>query len=381
MFKHLIKIFILGMGLCSVNPAFAAPACRTNATFTQGIGGPTVTNLNFAASTGTLTNLVLEVNFVYLNAVKASAPLAGDFCALTYGQPGAQFRNGTFSLGTNYWTVTYGTPTKALASTDCSSVSYSYFTTTPNPFYLSWVENVTGGDTAKTKAEVFYYTVGNAYSSTSCRGTKFYIPLSIEYAIGPTNSLVVTPTLLYNLMGGCCGTGATTQNLITETGTDLTIRKLTSSCAVTAPSLYLGNLNPTVARTSGILGGVLKSTNVTLNCPNVWSGVNVTPTVTITDAGSAGNAGCNPINTAANGSSALVALYASSTILDSPAGRYCVSTYTDAGGTYTNTITFPTITSSTYSASKTLWAGLYSYPSAPSVGAVTSTLTLTVTYQ
>jgi hypothetical protein len=150
---------------------------------------------------------------------------------------------------------------------------------------------------------------------------------------------------------------------------------------VTATSLDLGTFTPTVTRTAGILGGVLKSTTVTLNCPNVYqAGVSITPTVTITDAGNPGNPGCAVSNSAANGSSAVVSLYTANTINDYPDGRYCVSKYTDQVGTYTNTITFPPITSSTYSASKTIWAGLYSYPNAPTVGPVTSTVTLTVTY-
>jgi len=150
---------------------------------------------------------------------------------------------------------------------------------------------------------------------------------------------------------------------------------------VTAPSLNLGTFKPDVTRTAGILGGVLKSTTVTLNCPNVYSqGVSITPTVTITDAGNPSNAGCPVSNSAANGSSAVVSLYTANTINDYPAGRYCVSKYTDAVGSYTNTITFPQITSAAYSESKTIWAGLYSYPNPPTVGPVTSTVTLTVTY-
>jgi hypothetical protein len=307
MFKHLIKIFILGMGLCCLTPAFAT-LCATSAKFTQGSGGPTVTNLNLTTSTGTITNLWLEINFDKFGAipVPATTPLAGDYCSLTYGQPGAQFRNGTFSSGTNYWTITYGVPTKGISNpTVCASTAYNYITTTPNPFSFHWLENVTGGNTAKTKAEVFYYTSGSNYSYL-CNNTKFYIPLSIQYAIGPTNALGFTATVLYNIVGGCCGTGQFVGSSYTKTGTDLIIRKMTGSCSVTAPSLDLGTFKPTVARTNGILGGVLKSTTVTLNCPNVyWPGVPITPKVTISDAGNAGNTSCNPINTAANGSTAL----------------------------------------------------------------------------
>jgi hypothetical protein len=157
---------------------------------------------------------------------------------------------------------------------------------------------------------------------------------------------------------------------------------MTGSCSVTAPSLDLGTFKPTVPRTNGILGGVLQSTNVTLNCPNVyWAGVSITPKVTISDAGNAGNTSCNPINTAANGSTALVSLFRSAAIDDTAAGRYCVSTV-NYNNSIINTMTFPQITSSTYTASKTIYAGLrYNVDgSSPSVGPVTSTLTLTVTY-
>ena len=382
MFKHLIKIFILGMGLCCLTPAFAT-LCATSAKFTQGSGGPTVTNLNLTTSTGTLTNLWLEINFDSFGALPTSSPLAGDFCSLTYGQPGAQFRNGTFSSGTNYWTITYGVPTKSISNpTVCASTAYNYITTTPNPFSFYWAENVTGGDTAKTKAEVFYYTSGSSYSYL-CNNTKFYIPLSIQYAIGPTNSLGFTATVLYNIVGGCCVTGQYVGSTYTKTGTDLIIRKMTGSCSVTAPSLDLGTFKPTVARTNGILGGVLQSTTVTLNCPNVyWPGVSITPKVTITDAGNAGNTSCNPINTAANGSNAFVALFTSATLDDLPAGRYCVYPAISQGYQFSNTMAFPSITSSTYSASVPIYAGLRYNDTAsnPSVGAVTSTLTLTVSY-
>jgi len=380
MFKHLIKIFILGMGLCCLTPAFAT-LCATSAKFTQGSGGPTVTNLNLTTSTGTITNLWLEINFDQFGALTTSSPLAGDYCSLTYGQPGAQFRNGTFSSGTNYWTITYGVPTKEISNPACASTAYNYITTIPHPFSFHWLENVTGGNTAKTKAEAFYYTSGSNYSYL-CNNTKFHIPLSIQYAIGPSNALGFTVTVLYNIVGGCCGNGDFNGSTYTKTGTDLIIRKMTGSCSVTAPSLDLGTFKPTVARTNGILGGVLKSTTVTLNCPNVYqAGVSITPKVTISDAGNAGNTSCNPSNTAANGSNAFVALFTSSTIDDSFAGRYCVSTV-DYNNNIINTMTFPPITSSTYTASKTIYAGLrYNVDgSSPSVGPVTSTLTLTVSY-
>jgi hypothetical protein len=380
MFKHLIKIFILSAGLCGLTPAFAT-ICITSAKFTQGVGGPTVTNLNLTTSTGTINNLVLEINFDQFGAAPTSSVLENDFCSLTYGQPGAQFRNGTFSSGTNYWTITYGEATKAISNPACASTAYNYITTTPNPFSFHWLENVTG-NTAKTKAEVFYYTSGGNYSYL-CNNTKFHIPLTIQYAIGPTNALGFTATVLYNIVGGCCKTGQFVGSTYTKTGTDLIIRKMTGSCSVTAPSLDLGTFKPTVTRTVGILGGVLKSTTVTLNCPNVYqAGVSITPKVTISDAGNSANTGCNPSNTATNPSNAFIALFTSSNINDAAAGRYCISELKGNGYYLRNIMEFPQITSSTYTASKTIYAGLrYNVDgSSPSVGPVTSTLTLTVSY-
>ncbi len=383
MFKHLIKIFILGMGLCCLTPAFAT-MCATSAKFTQGVGGPTVTNLNLTTSTGTINNLVLEINFDQFGAipVPATTPLAGDYCSLTYGQREAQFRNGTFSSGTNYWTITYGVPTKGISNpTVCASTAYNYFVGTPNPFSFHWLENVTGGDTAKTKAEAFYYTSGSNYSYL-CNNTKFYIPLTIQYAIGPTNALGFTATLLYNIVGGCCGTGQYVGSTYTKTGTDLIIRKMTGSCSVTAPPINLGTFAPSVQRTQGILGGVLKSTTVTLNCPKVYNGFNVTPKVSITDAYEPSNTTCNPVNWAANASDAVINLFTTATIGHTPAERYCVYPLLTNGNQFSNTMTFPVIDSLTYQKSMDIYAGLYKQqgPANPTSGLVSSTLTLTVTY-
>jgi len=383
MFKHLIKIFILSAGLCGLTPAFAT-ICITSAKFTQGVGGPTVTNLNLTTSNGTINNLVLEINFDQFGAIPTASVLANDFCSLTYGKSGAQFRNGNAPPSTtNYWIVTYGVATKSISNSSCASSAYDYFVGSPTPFKNDWLENVTGGNPANTKAEVFYYTSGASYSYL-CNNTKLHIPLTIQYGIGGFETgyaLGFTVTVLYNIVGGCCNSD-TTGSTYTKTGTDLILRKITGSCSVTAPSLDLGTFKPTVTRTAGILGGVLKSTTVTLNCPGVyWPGVYTAPKVTITDAGNAGNTSCNPSNTAANGSNAFVALFTSSAIDDSPAGRYCVSSV-DYNGSIINTMTFPQITSTTYTASKTIYAGLRYNDTltSPSVGPVTSTLTLTVTY-
>jgi len=137
-----------------------------------------------------------------------------------------------------------------------------------------------------------------------------------------------------------------------------------------------------VTRNNGILGGVLKSTIVTLNCPNAYTGAKVTPIVTITDAGNSANTGCNPSNTATNPSNAFIALFTSSTINDLPAGRYCASTV-DYQGVKRNTMVFPDITSLNYSETLQIWAGVRynDNNSNPSVGNVKSTLRLTVTYQ
>jgi len=153
---------------------------------------------------------------------------------------------------------------------------------------------------------------------------------------------------------------------------------------VTAPSLDLGTFTPSVTRNNGILGGVLKSTIVTLNCPNAYTGTAVKPTVTISDAGDpSNNFSCNPTNIATGAkSNAFIALFTSSTINDLPAGRYCASTV-DYQGVKRNTMVFPDITSLNYSETLQIWAGVRynDNNSNPSVGNVKSTLRLTVTYQ
>ena len=383
MFKHLIKIFILAWGLCCFSSAFAT-TCVTSAKFTQGDGGPQVTNLNLTTSSGTITNLGLEINFDTFGGLQLQSanPLAGDFCSLTYGQPEAMFQNGSVSAGTNFWKVTYYTPTrKVFNSAACASKVYDFFTQSPHPFAFHWVENLTN-ISAQTDAAVFYYTSSYGANTPPCNNSKLYIPLKIEYAIGSSNSLEVAATSLFNIVGGCCGNGDYSKTSYSKTGTNLTIRTIAGSCSLTAPPINLGTFAPSVQRTQGILGGVLKSTTVTLNCPKVYNGFDVTPKVTITDAYQPSNTTCNPVNWATNGSDAIINLFTTATIGHTPAQRYCVYPVLTNGNQFSNTMTFPVIDSPTYQKSMDIYAGLFRQQVAPNPtsGPVASTLTLTVTY-
>jgi hypothetical protein len=388
MFKHLIKIFILSAGLCGLTPAFATN-CYTSARLLQ--NGAPVSSLSVVGGPSTL-NLTLEINFDTLGAIGLSANVAnpvgdaiGDFCSITHGVVNGVITQGTIATGSDYLRITFGTPTKTVSNfTYCNSLAIGnpYSSPTATPFNYHWPDwtgytFTVGSDYI---AQVFWQLsnpINNDYKNV-CGNSKLNIPLSIQVN-QISSSQVLNPNMLYNIVGGNGSNATWVGSNYTKTQTPLTLTKKNVSCTVTAPSLDLGTFKPTVTRTAGILGGVLKPTTVTLNCSNA-SATSVTPTVTITDAGNAGNAGCPVSNSAANGSSAVVSLYTANTINDYPAGRYCVSKYTDSVGSYTNTITFPTITSSTYSASKTIWAGLYSYPDPPTVGPVTSTVTFTVTY-
>ena len=376
------------MGLCCLTPAFATQ-CITSAKFTQGSSGPTVTNLNLTTSTGTITNLSLEITFTTLGGLKnantTSGVGGGDFCSLTYGLQDTLYINGSTLAGNNYWQVTYGEPTKSLQSTDCRSTAFNFSETAPHPFNYYWIENVNGGNKFRTKAEVFYYIKDNdgAYIYT-CNQTKFLIQLKkVEYRMVSSSALVIDPNLLYNIVGGSGTDGTPVGSTVNQkSGTNLNLTKVASSCSVSTKNLFLGSFFQSAPRNQGILGS-LKGTTVTLDCPNLWSGINITPTVTISDAGNPGNFGCNPINTATNGSDAVINLFKTATIGHTPADRYCVYPVLSNGLQFSNTMTFPVINSATYQKSMDIYAGLFKQQGTanPTTGLVSSTLTLTVSYQ
>jgi hypothetical protein len=113
MFKHLIKIFILGMGLCCLTPAFAT-SCLTSARLLQ--NGAPVSSLSVVGGPSTL-NLTLEINFDTLGAIGLSADVAnpvghsiGDFCSITHGVVNGVITQGTVVTNSDYLRITFGTP-------------------------------------------------------------------------------------------------------------------------------------------------------------------------------------------------------------------------------------------------------------------------------
>jgi hypothetical protein len=393
MFKHLIKIFILGMGLCCLTPAFAT-SCLTSARLLQ--NGAPVSSLSVVGGPSTL-NLTLEINFDTLGAIGLPAEVTnpvghaiGDFCSITHGVVNGVITQGTIVTNSDYLRITFGTPSITRSNfTYCRSITLGnpYNSPTATPFNFHWPDwtgypFTNGSDYV---AQVFWQLsnpINNDYSNV-CGNSKLTIPLSIQVN-QIASSQVLNPDMLYNIVGGHGPNATWVGSNYTKTQTPLTLTKKNVSCTVTAPSLDLGTFKPTVTRTAGILGGVLKSTTVTLNCSNT-SATSVTPTVTISDANNIGNTtNCNPINAAVDGSNAFVALFRSAAIDDSPAGRYCVSTVNYFNNSIINTMTFPPIASSAsaYTASVPIYAGLRynDTTSFPNVGPVRSTLTLTVTY-
>jgi hypothetical protein len=382
----------LSAGLCGLTPAFATN-CYTSARLLQ--NGAPVSSLSVVGGPSTL-NLTLEINFDTLGAIGLSANVAnpvgdaiGDFCSITHGVVNGVITQGTIATGSDYLRITFGTPTKTVSNfTYCNSLAIGnpYSSPTATPFNFHWPDwtgytFTVGSDYI---AQVFWQLsnpINNDYSNV-CGNSKLNIPLSIQVN-QISSSQVLNPNMLYNIVGGNGPNGRYEGSNYTKTQTPLTLTKKNVSCTVTAPSLDLGTFKPTVTRTAGILGGVLKPTTVTLNCSNT-SATSVTPTVTISDANNIGNTtNCNPINAAVDGSNAFVALFRSAAIDDSPAGRYCVSTV-NYNNSIINTMTFPPIASSAsaYTASVPIYAGLRynDTTSFPSVGSVRSTLTLTVTY-
>ena len=384
MIKKTTRLLIFLFCLFCFNQTFARIACDTTYKFTNGKNGAAVKNLNVTQNIGTIPNLWLEITIYAFEGMQSKTSVFRDFCSFTYGAPGAMY---SYATPKQYYKITYGTSTSAYytAPSDCNSESYSYPSTGNSPFNNAWIDST--ANYINTKAEVFWYLLGTASAvwKTSCSNSKFYIPLSISYKIGTTGSLAFDGSALYNNVPGCCYTAQVDTTAPAQAKTpspgDLTLRQIQGSCSVTAPPLNLGTQKPDAIRSNGILGGVLKSTLVTLNCNNVYTGTPVTPKVTITDAADAGNTGCNPTNTADNPSNASVNLFTSPTIDHNAAYRYCVSPFVLNGSQYSNTMTFPSITATSYTASMPIYAGMY-YTAAgnPTPGPVRSTLTLTVFY-
>ena len=334
-------------------------------------------------------DLWLEINFDQLLAVgitdnAVTNPVGiGAFCSITFGAVGASILKGTIIEGQDYIRITYGSPQASLSSSSCNTINLNsrYTNTSATPFNYHWPDHTTYQGQYSTGADYVaqvFWQIGGTANSNICRNTKLYIPLAVQVNLGTRSPVVLDPNALYEIRNGL-GT-----NQFVKNQTTLTFRPITGSCSVTAPSVYLGNFLPTASRTSNILGGTLVPTMVTLNCPNAYTGINVKPTVTISDPFSENNLSCNPTNIATGAkSNAFIALFTSSTINDLPAGRYCASTV-DYLGVKRNTMVFPVISTSNYLQTMPIYVGLRYNGAAntnPSTGYVKSTLQLTVSYE
>jgi len=334
-------------------------------------------------------DLWLEINFDQLLAVgitdsDVTNPVGiGAFCSITFGAVGASILKGIIIEGQDYIRITYGSPQASLSSSSCNTINLNsrYTNTSATPFNYHWPDHTTYQGQYSTGADYVaqvFWQIGGTANSNICRNTKLYIPLFVQVNLGTRSPVVLDPNALYEIRNGL-GT-----NQFVKNQTTLTFRPITVSCSVTAPSVYLGNFLPTASRTSNILGGTLVPTMVTLNCPNAYTGINVKPTVTISDPFSENNLSCNPTNIATGAkSNAFIALFTSSTINDLPAGRYCASTV-DYQGVKRNTMVFPEISTSNYLQTMPIYVGLRYNGAAntnPSTGYVKSTLQLTVSYE
>lgn len=357
-----------------------ATTCVSSYRLTYGKEGGAANELKIYKSTGTLTNVYVEITLTATAASASASALGGDYCAFFFGKRGVKFQD---SSGTVNWTVTYGNPEVSLSGVYCGSAQQIYdanlslYSGSSASFWTSNVSNVN----TNTTAMVFYTLTGG--SNNACNMSKLYIPIGIEY--NATSSVTDIPVVKLFSVGSNPSGGASTS------GISASILKKTGSCSLIAPNLNLGTFNPNDVQTGEILGGKVKPVLITLNCTEVWSNgsSNITPTVVITDAAKPtyGPGNCNPLNTAANGSNARFALFNTPNYKFKDATvRYCVSPNIDINDNntrYTNEMKFPVINSVNYSASMPIYVGIRSdvYPAAPNPGPVSSTLLLNVSYE
>jgi hypothetical protein len=381
MIKTLIRALMCWACLFFAGQTWAT-TCNVSAKITLGKGGTTVLSAAVTTSTGTLTNYFLEISIDSysgnLNSGSATSDyVKGDFCSLTYGK-NFQTHWGT-SLGQlPKWTVQYGVATATIPG-GCVGGTYQFTSlppaNSPSPFIDGWL--LSDGTALRqdlTEATAFWALS----ATTACTGTKLYLPLTINYDLGTNSSTLIDSVSLFKNVAFCCGNGTKSVGSYSATGTTFTIVRARGSCSVTAPTLSLGTYSTNSIHNQGILGGVLKSTNITLNCNNVRDTVNITPTITITDAGVPTNKTCDPVNIASTPAPAYIALFNSSKIIYDYAYRYCVSQNSSAP----NTIKFPDITTSTYTQSMPIFAGIFSATQpVKKTGALLSVLQLTVSYK
>ncbi len=353
-----------------------ATTCITSAKITQGQGGAAVSAITVSTYTGTLTNYFLEISIDSYVGNPIADPLAGDFCSITYARS-ARLHWGTLLNANPSWNVEYGTPV-ANAFAGCSNRVYVSTQPLSSPFtdQFRFFDGAIHHPFEQTQASVFWVSTGT--NTQACSGSKLYIPITINYNLGTNNTMVIDSLQLFKNVALCCGTTTNTTGTSSATGSTIQIRQVVGSCALTAPTLSLGTYSTNSIHSQGILGGVLKSSNITLTCNNMPNGVNVTPFINISDAGAPSNTSCNPVNIASTPAPAQIALFNSNKIVFDSASRYCVAPSTNAP----NTIAFPKITSSTYTQSIPIYAGIYSATQpVKKAGALLSVLQLTVYYR
>jgi hypothetical protein len=385
---HLITPFIRAL-MCWACLFFAGQAwatvCHTSAKITLGRGGATALSAAVTATTGTLTNYWLEVNIEsYLgnlnNGSATSDYVKGDFCSFSYAK-NFQTHWGTLLGQLPKWTVLYGVTSITIPG-GCVGGTYQFTSlppaNSPSPFIDGWL---LFDGTAMRQDLTEATAVWAVSANTACTGTKFYIPLTINYDLGTSNSITIDSVSLFKNVAFCCGNGTKSVGSYSATGATFEVRTVKSSCALSAPTLSLGTYSTnSLIHTNGVLGGVLKSTDITLTCNSLGNVANITPNITITDAGAPTNKNCIPANIASTPAPAQIALFNSNKIVFDFASRYCVAPSTDAP----NTIKFPAIAANTtaYKQSIPIYAGIYSATQpVRKPGALLSVLQLTVSYQ
>jgi hypothetical protein len=179
MFKHLIKIFILLVGLCCFNTAFATQ-CDASAKLTIGRGGAPVSELKLTKTFTPRDDLWLEINFDQLLAVgitdnAVTNPVGiGAFCSITFGAVGASILKGTIIEGQDYIRITYGSPQASLSSSSCNTINLNsrYTNTSATPFNYHWPDHTTYPGQYSTGADYvahFFWQIGGTANSNICK--------------------------------------------------------------------------------------------------------------------------------------------------------------------------------------------------------------------
>ena len=343
-----------------------ATICNSSSQFTLGKGGQLVTSVKAKET----VNLTLEIKVTDFDGLKSTGPLDGDFCSLTY-------------LREELQTQVTSTPWRAMKiksgqldqtiSSDCGTKTYSY-SQDAKPFQNGY-PSYPLVDLKDLVATVIYNKSGAI--NNPCKNATFYLPITLTPDFTYTDSVKIEGNDIAKIKPS----GNNPSN--TFEGRTLSVNKTFISCTVTAPNLDLGTFNTNAPANMGVLNGVLKSTMIGVVCSNDSLGLRYTPELIITDPNGTNKNACDPVNAATSPSNVVVRLYSSSKIDDTPNGRYCVNRVQNASGAwFSNTMTFESFNTVTYSASKPIYAGLALAEGETQLkaGSVKSTLYLNVSY-